>query len=299
MLLKVAFTLTQLIISPEYSQGRFSFLSYQVDTECRAWESRADVGVIDPESDLYVIGSKVVGLSVSLRCKASISFRVGCLSNSVLCPSNAVVKLAPATSDQARFLPTCVFPPDLSDPAGLCKPSPDPREAATGTQNRRSFRLRPRCADFPTPLSPPSGSLDPWPGGTADPAAGRHAHTDLNTPPDCTYAHCCTCTQVVVVSGVCADRWQREDLCSVPSSQVLWVTHTALLTLAESQNKSQLTLLPLSTDNRKSLLEPEWREVRHGMSLTKCDLSFSVCEWVSVDGEWEDIMLPWWNTKRM
>lgn len=61
------------------------------------------MGVIDPESDLYVIGSKVVGLSVSLRCKASISFRVGCLSNSVLCPSNAVVKLAPATSHQARF----------------------------------------------------------------------------------------------------------------------------------------------------------------------------------------------------
>lgn len=45
----------------------------------------------------------MVGLSVSLRCKASISFRVGCLSNSVLCPSNAVDKLASATSDQARF----------------------------------------------------------------------------------------------------------------------------------------------------------------------------------------------------
>lgn len=36
VLLKVAIPLTQLIISPEYSQGRFSFLSYQVDTECRA-----------------------------------------------------------------------------------------------------------------------------------------------------------------------------------------------------------------------------------------------------------------------
>lgn len=36
--------------------------------------------------------------------------------------------------------------------------------------------------------------------------------------------------------------------------------------------KSQLTLLPLSVANRKSLPEPEPREVRHGMSLTRCDL---------------------------
>lgn len=57
-------------------------------------------------------------------------------------------------------LPASVLRPDLSDPVGLDTPSPDQKEAATGTRNRRSFRLRRRCAGFPRRPSPPSGNLD-------------------------------------------------------------------------------------------------------------------------------------------
>ncbi len=56
-------------------------------------------------------------------------------------------------------LPASVLRPGLSDPAGLGTQSPDQKEAATGTRNHRSCRLRRRCADSPRRPSPLSGNL--------------------------------------------------------------------------------------------------------------------------------------------
>lgn len=56
-------------------------------------------------------------------------------------------------------LPASVLRPGLSDPAGLGTPFLDQKEVATGTPNRRSCRLRRRCADSPRRPSPLSGSL--------------------------------------------------------------------------------------------------------------------------------------------
>lgn len=54
-----------------------------------------------------------------------------------------------------------------------------------------------------------------------------HTHTYLNTLLDCLNTHCCTCTQVVCVSGVPADRRLEERLvlCSLVSG-VMGDTHS-------------------------------------------------------------------------